>query len=459
MTNKERWDSYTSGLPSPQNYLDWGWYYTIAASLQRRVWVGPVHQPCYPNMYTILVGGPGIGKGLTIKAVSSLLKHWPLELSNGAAHIAKTTEEKALVEDAVDGNLRHAKEKEFQGNGKMAGKDAFKPALIPVCADAITYEALVKAVGDSYRYINFVTEDSTGKRNLRAYGHSSLSFLLEELSSLMRKRTHDTVNYLLGLYDCPVDYEYTTLTRGKDRVRRGCLNILAGTTPSFMSSTFDEELIGEGFTSRTFYVYATKNRKNVMWMSPLTPEQEQYKQDLLNHVKKLTSIYGEARISDETKDWLINWWNEYCNNNKRANKAVEMIPYYARKNIHVFKLAMAMHFSEDAEMDDLGRPKNEISLETFQKAIEFLDREESNMHLCLRMEGNNPISRACQKIMEMVGIGKTNAVDIYISCRKFVNDREQLQEAIEFLITTNQLRQLEITDEHTDEIKIWYEKV
>jgi hypothetical protein len=458
MTNLDKWQSYTAGLPSPDNYISWGWYYTIAAALQRRVWIGPIHQPCYPNMYVILVGAPGIGKGLTIKASASLLKHWNLEISNGASHIAKTADEKALVEDSVDSNLRHAKETEHQGKVNGA-RDAFKPLLIPVCADAITYEALVKAVGESYRYINFVTEDSNGKRAFRAYGHSSLCFLLEELSSLMRKRTHDTVNYLLGLYDCPVDYEYTTLTRGKDRVRRGCLNILAGTTPSFMSSTFDEELIGEGFTSRTFYIYATKNRKNVMWIPPLTAEQEQHKKELLDHIKKLTTIYGEVRVSQETKQWLVEWWDDYCNKNQRANKAVEMVPYYARKNVHVFKLAMAMHFGENAEMDSLGRPANEISREIFQKAIDFLDKEEANMHLCLRMEGNNPMSRACQKIMEMVAIGRTNAVDIYISCRKFVNDREQLNEAVEFLITTNQIRQLDIVDETTQEPKIWYEKV
>src|ERR1039457_7010245 len=58
MTNKEKWLSYTSGLSSPQNYIDWGYRYLIGASLQRRVWIGSPYgdpseeyQPCFPNSY------------------------------------------------------------------------------------------------------------------------------------------------------------------------------------------------------------------------------------------------------------------------------------------------------------------------------------------------------------------------------------------------------------------------
>ena len=52
-------------------------------------------------------------------------------------------------------------------------------------------------------------------------------------SVIMRKKTNDTVNLLLGLYDCPDDYEYVTKNSGEDRVKRGCVNLLAGTTPGF----------------------------------------------------------------------------------------------------------------------------------------------------------------------------------------------------------------------------------
>ena len=225
ITNHQKWRQYTSGLPSPDNYIDWSWYYTIAAALQRRVWMGPSHQQCFPNMYVILVGAPGIGKGLILREVTNMLKHWPLDIAKGNQAAVKDGADKAIVDMTLQGDLKHATEAELQG--KTKGADTIKPLLIPVCADAITYEALVQAVGNSYRRINYLEPAPTPdeKAKLKIYGHSSLCFVLQELSSLMRKRTNDTINYLLGLYDCPVDYEYTTITRGKDRVRRGCLNI------------------------------------------------------------------------------------------------------------------------------------------------------------------------------------------------------------------------------------------
>jgi len=437
MTNEEKWLSYTDGLPSPDNFIRWSWYYTIAASLQRRVWLGPPHQPCYPNMYTILCGSPGVGKGLVLKEVSNILKHWTLDMSEGNRKLAKTPEQQAIVDESVAENTKHASNTEFQGNTK-GPKDLIKPLLIPVCADSITCEALIKAISEAYRYINYV-DNAGDKPKIQAYGHSSLCFVLPELSSLMKKNTQNTNNFLLSIYDCPIDHEYISITRGKDRIRRGCLNLIAGTTPSFMQSTFNEELIGEGFSSRTHYIYAQKNRKNAMWLPALTKEQEQHKKDILDHVKKLTTVYGPVKMSNETALWMQAWWDNYCKVEMPKNKHPEMVPYDARMNIHVMKLAMALHFGEDAEADEFGRPLNEIKIETFQRAIAIIAKERPNMHLALVLEGKSPESKASQKILEMLQGKECSYVEIFIACHKLGVNREQLEEALEFLKLCNMI--------------------
>jgi len=453
MTNWDKWREYTSGLPSPDNYVNWAWFYTIAASLQRRVWVGPTHQPCYPNMYTILVGPPGVGKGLIIREVTNALKHWTLDINAGNTNAAKSQQDKDTAAMVVESDLKHATEVEYQGKSK--GADTLKPLLIPVCADAITYEALVQAVGNSYRRINYAELNGDNQPKLKIYGHSSLCFVLQELSSLLRKRTNDTVNYLLGLYDCPVDYEYTTITRGKDRVRRGCLNIIAGTTPSFMQSTFDEDLVGEGFTSRTFYIYANKNRKNRMWLPSLDSSQETCKKELLDHIKKLTTLYGQVMVEPEVARWLEEWWDGYeKDKSRRVNKALEMIPYYARKNIHVLKLAMAKHFSEDAEQDELGRPKNPITQEEFQWAIDFAASEEKNMHLAIALEGNSPAGKLTRKVLELLGTGEKNYVQLVVESK--CSNRKELDESIEILTIGQQIKTRQEMDKTTDKnITYW----
>jgi hypothetical protein len=195
-----------------------------------------------------------------------------------------------------------------------------------------------------------------------------------------------------------------------------------------------------------------------MWLPPLTPEQEQHKTDLLTHVKKLTSLYGPARISDATRQWMQEWWEKYNEKKEWKNKSPEMIPYYARKNIHVMKLAMALHFGEDAEADEQGRPKNEIPQGTFERAIAVLEAEEKNMHLALVMEGKSPEAKASQKILELLHDGEKQVVDLMIPCHKQGVNRQQFEEALEVLMVTNQIITDSRPDKDTGVETIYYRK-
>jgi len=186
-------------------------------------------------MYVILVGRPGIGKGLVLKEVSDFIRHWKLHdvaqriKSNG--HV--TPEDKAQIEMTVAAEVDKANKIEFQGTSQKQNKDVIPPGLFHVAADSTTYQALIEAIGECYRSINYYEYNTEQQKNvLRVYRHSSTCFILPELASLMRTKTEDVVNFLLGLYDCPVDYEYRTVSRQKDRVRRACVNLIAGTTPS-----------------------------------------------------------------------------------------------------------------------------------------------------------------------------------------------------------------------------------
>src|SRR5579864_3128365 len=79
MTNFDKWQAYTAGVPAPQNFIDWGFYSMIASCLQRRVWCFSDEDKCYPNMYITLVGPPGTGKGLVTKRIVELLRYYKLE--------------------------------------------------------------------------------------------------------------------------------------------------------------------------------------------------------------------------------------------------------------------------------------------------------------------------------------------------------------------------------------------
>ena len=445
MTNEESWWSYTNGLSSPNNFVKWGYVYTIAACLQRRVWIGDNDSQLFPNMQVILVGDPGVGKGLVIKAVTSLVKHWQRKdksKEDFMPDLVAMTELATQAQIVQEAGNEQANKQEYQGHMAKGGKEVIKPLLFPVAADATTFEALVEAVSESITHINYVKHNPDGTKSLGHYGHCSLCFLLPELSSLLRKRTNDTVNYLLGLYDCPLDFEYRTKNSGRDRVRRGCINLLAGTTPGFIQSTFDDSLLDEGFTSRTFFIYAAKNRKNQAFIPALTLEQLEHKQVLLKHIKKLSGLYGQVQMGEGVREFVEEWWDRVeTNKNLRPNKSTKLMPYYARKNIHLLKVAMCIHFGESTDMT--------LPLDAVMKAKDLLDNEELEMHKAIVIH-TNETTKLTAKILDTLKGGRKNYVELLCDCHGSYKTREELDKALDLLQTMEQVKISLETDEITE---------
>ena len=381
-------------ITSPQSFIDFGWYYTVAAALQRRVWCGPEHKPIFPNIYVILVAPPGVGKGLVIKEVEYMLRYHYLEDPNAPAKAAPdasvTTVDPHVVAAINAANYAQATDGQMQKKHK-------KPLLIPLAANATTFEALVRSMSKATRRINFMKFDEKIQKNvLDIYIHCSLAFCLEEISSLFRRHTEDVANFLLQAYDCG-NYEYDTKTQGNDEIHRCCLNFFGGTTPVFMESTFNDRLLNDGFSSRTWFIVEQKNRFNKLLIPPLSPEQLEARAHLVEHVKKLSKLYGHIAYEDEAWQWLEKWWENP--ERPRVNKSPKLDAYEARKNIHVQKFAQILHFSEDATMNERGAPANKITLATVQRAVKLLAEREENMHLALNFEGNNPLATVGKKMM------------------------------------------------------------
>jgi hypothetical protein len=401
LTNRQKWESITNDFCSPQSYLDWGLRFIIAASLQRRVWYGPEHLKCFPNMYGILFGPPGIGKSLVIDLCRDILRTpKKKDVRINKTNSNNTEAEKFVMEKTEDENLKIAKSSMITSRA-TGMKD--EPPLFMSAPDAITYESLVETIGSSLRRTTYSQSQEDGTNKLYIYSHCSTFFCLDELGSLFRKKSESVINLLLTLYGCPSLYEYKTKNSGEDRILNGCLSFLAGTTSDFMEEIARDKLIGKGFTARSIFVCANKKRKIVSAGIKMTPEQDQYKKDLVEHIKKLYPLYGQVQVSEETTKWIDNWWNDFENGKiSHVNKSVKLDEYYPRKIIQVYKVAMSEHFLESTDMT--------IPLETFQRAIEILDKEELTMHLALTTDNGNPLSKITGKIYDY--IVKNNGANI-----------------------------------------------
>ena len=449
-TNLERWEYYMRDVTSPTMYITLGFYFMIAAALQRRVYLGSDERPLFPNLYIILVGEPGVGKGLVIKPVTEFLKHHKLRRFKlkkdkpltGDDATANLDVMKAMLEEfnATNGlNIDPAmlatmtgQEQPAQGNSKSTQRKLPEdPLLIPMTADAITYEALVRAHANSLRSIG--TTDKSRLVVNGYYSHSSLCISLEELSSMLRKHTQDVVNYLLRGYDCG-DYVYETRTQGISKVKSMCLNMLGGTTPTFMKSAFTDELLSEGFSSRTIFCYAPENRFERFEVSRMSSEQLAAKDAILAHIERLSVLFGQVTYTPEAYDFMKNYIEVELKEHRKRCPA-KLLHYYARKNITIQKLAMAHHFAESTEMV--------IQLESCHFAVKLSAEVEKTMETALETGGRNPLAPATNKIYRAVKMaGPYTFTQLWGMFVDSVNEQE-LGEILKFLQATGKIKMLE----------------
>lgn len=427
MTNKEAWLLYMKDVTSPDSFIEMGFYGLIASALQRRVYLGSDERPLFGNQYIILVADAGIGKNLVLGPVSSILKHHKLERfkvpQKQEVDNMSTTEQLDAVQ-ALMAEMTAANNEHLNGQFNRLQK-LEEPLLFPIAADALTFEALVRTHARSLRSI--FPDKYLDSRLLKSklYTHASLCFCLEEISSLFRKHTEDVVNYLIKAFDCG-EYTYETKNKGTDRVKNSCLNLIAGTTPAFMRETFNDKLLNEGFSSRTVFVYGTESRFYRFDVAKHSAEQIVAKQQLIDFVKKLSILFGPVTYSPEAYEYM----KEYVENilgrqRQRINASPKLISYYARKNIHVQKMAMAIHFSESTEM--------EIQIETVQAAVKLLEGIELNMDKALNIGGRNPLGKTSDRVFKFLQTtGPKTDVEIWT---EFIDDitKKELEEVIDYL--------------------------
>jgi hypothetical protein len=352
MTNFDRWRLYTRDLPSPDIFIEWGFYSMIGCALERRVQNDNPDRPLFANQYVLLVGPAGVGKGLVTDTVIDFLRHFKFEKPMTAA-------EKAMAE----------------GRGKATHEYVF-----PFVADSITYEALMEEV------VRATREYKTANGDVRM--QAAMIMALDEFTSIFKRYSEDIVTYVNTAWNGK-DYDRKTKKSGNNPIRKPILNIIAGTTPSEFAKLSRMEIVGNGFFARLILVYASHNRGRVTHIPPPDAEQRAAKQQLLDHLLLLSKVAADVAFSAEAREYLDKWFKD--ENNVIVNRDHRLGEYYARKITHLNKLCMVLHYSEP----NWGKF---IEVPTVQRAIDILARTEKLMHLALQSGGRNELGRVAQEV-------------------------------------------------------------
>ena len=144
---------------------------------------------------------------------------------------------------------------------------------------------------------------------------------------------------LTDLYDCPNRIDGGT----KDEtitVRNIYVNLLSASTPSWLVTAINPQVIEGGFTSRVIFVAETKRKRAIPW-----PSQERVSEDRVRETLKARSkeARGIGKISCNTSGLAVykKWYTS-----RLAHKDTYRSSFEAREDDHVLKLAACLSIDD-----------------------------------------------------------------------------------------------------------------
>lgn len=298
----DSFEEFTEVGGSPRRLRRWAGIACLAGALERKVWVHTLGSNLYPNLYIFLTSPPGVGKS---KVLNETRKFW-------------------------EGLTDH----------RVAPSSVSKASLIDELADA--HRTLIRP-GQLPSTIEF----------------HSLKIMSSELGVLLPEFANDFMNTLTDIYD---GYPYGERRRTKNlqiAIPKPQINLLAGTTPSYLTHLLPEGAWDQGFLSRTIIIYDANKKLQSMFRA--TAEDSDLKKKLESDLAEIGNLYGELPFTKEAAE-LIDAW--YLGGQKPMPAHPKLQHYNTRRPAHLLKLCQIASMSDSSEM--------EITLTHVQRAMDWL---------------------------------------------------------------------------------------
>lgn len=283
----------------------WSAIATVAGLLERRVWVETSQSPVFPNLYTLLVAPPGVGKNQAID-------HAPVFWLS-------------------------------QGDLKVAPDSLTKAALI---------DALAEAKQNKLYPGNILVE------------YTSLLVSAPELGVLLTGHDLEFLSVLNYIFDNPPYYRERRrhFKDGKPiEIYRPQLNILAGTQPAYLANLLPEEAWGMGFMSRIIMVYAREAIYVPLFQN--RTERAALKASIVSNMVHRTKMFGKMDWEPDAAHEMEAWHKAGGPPRPEHSKLEH---YIQRRTLHILKLCQISSASRGTDrkitLFDLDRARSWLFL-------------------------------------------------------------------------------------------------
>ena len=358
---------HTADLESPLSYIRWSAVAILSAVMRDNLYYQWTHGKIYPNIYVVIV-----------------------------AKSSATRKDPPIRE--AERFLRAI------GNTKVISGRASIQAVMKVLAE------------------NYVDKD-TNKRLRGAVG----ILMSKELSDFLVDDPVAT-KILTDWYDCHDIWPNNLISSGITELRNLCVTMLAASNDELFKDVFHHREIYGGLLARSFIITESRRRKKNSRMYA-DPEQENHEEELLQHLTKISSMYGQVELTENAKRLYDDWYNSI------EDEHYDKAGVIARMHTCVLKLAMilaASHFSFDKV----------IHMHDVVKAIEWIQQLIRNYQTVMLGTGRcilaEPTTLVLQELMKVKNYQLTYRQLIQ---RLFGNvDGDTLQKVLKDLCDTGFLR-------------------
>jgi hypothetical protein len=283
---------------SPSNYHYWVGATAVAATLKRHVYIQRGTWKLCPNIFTVLVGHPAIGKGESINPAMQLIR---------------------------------------------------KANCANIMSDRITMEWIKSELAKGFQSFG---QTSTGGISIGT--DASCLLVAPELSVFLRY-PEDELPDLADLWDArPEPQMYGTRSKGLVTITSPCPSMLAGCAPEWLKDAVPPSAIGGGFSRRVNFVFADKPRQTNPW--PDSSDWTKVLTPLVDDLKYIgAKLHGEYKFDNLARPAFEQVFGDQYNT---ADLEDEATFYYGKSRwTNAAKLAMCVAASN---RDDLIITKGDI---------------------------------------------------------------------------------------------------
>lgn len=257
------------------------------------------------------------------------------------------------------------------------GRGLLRAIGVPMSSESMSKEAMITQMVE--------------RNKMKKPPRSALTVLSSDFMTFMQTSGPSMIEFLTDIYDSPDKWEYTTKQRGSEVVKNGFVNLLAATTPGWISDTFSISFIEQGFASRCLFIYEDKLRF-LRAFPKVTPEMEEVYLALIEDLQYINKLKGVIPWTQAGHDWFENWYEK---EHPKELLDYRLSGYLRRKPTHVLKLAMILALSE---RDD----KIQMDSKNISAAKRLLDFLEPKMTKTFSSVGRNPYASDMERIYEDV---------------------------------------------------------